>query len=233
MASKNNTEYTVRDYSAVDAQVLQIAERERVRTQKMKIANLGSLVILGLYIAGALAILILISGIAYRIAFPPDVEIVERTEIIEKVIEPQQIIIQTPVGSEAVNNSTENSSTSKFLGNDDLSINDNLSSNENNEIDKDRVIGSRSVTTFTSIQSNLKGFGPVVTGWEWSNIDADKPSNEYCYIDKYDGNDTLNYSVANKISGKIIKSKSTEFNSSGLSNFQVSELADKCRWFSN
>ena len=78
MASKKNTEYTVRDYSAVDAQVLQIAERERVRTQKMKIANLGSLVILGLYIAGALAILILISGIAYRIAFPPDVEIVER-----------------------------------------------------------------------------------------------------------------------------------------------------------
>ena len=33
-------EYTVRDFSAVDRQIEQIAERERVVTQKLRLANL-------------------------------------------------------------------------------------------------------------------------------------------------------------------------------------------------
>ena len=232
MASKE-IEYTVRDYSAVDAQIFQISERERIRTQRMKIANLGRLVILGLYIAGAIALLILISGIAYRIAFPPDVEIIERTEIIEKVIEPQKIIIQTPLGTETVNNSSENSLPSKFLGNDDLSSEVSVSSNLSTEKDENRVIGSRSVTTFTQIPSNLASFGEVTSGWNWSNIDANKPSDEYCYVTKISEAGLIRYELAIKENGQITKFNQGNIKNSGLSSSQISSLISKCRWFSN
>lgn len=232
MASKE-IEYTVRDYSAVDAQIFQISERERIRTQRMKIANLGRLVILGLYIAGAIALLILISGIAYRIAFPPDVEIIERTEIIEKIIEPQKIIIQTPLGTETVNNSSENSLPSKFLGNDDISNEVSSSSNSSTEKDENRVIGTRSVTTFTQIPSNLAGFGEVTSGWKWSNIDANKPSEEYCYVTKNSEAGPIMYDLANKINGQIIKFDQGNIKNSGLSSSQINSLNNKCRWFSN
>ena len=65
-------EYTVRDFSAVEAQIQQIADREKIVTQKLKIANYKQI---GLLAAGALVALgmfLVLAGIAYRIAFPPE-----------------------------------------------------------------------------------------------------------------------------------------------------------------
>ena len=232
MASKE-IGYTVRDYSAVDAQIFQISERERIRTQRMKIANLGRLVILGLYIAGAIALLILISGIAYRIAFPPDVEIIERTEIIEKVIEPQKIIIQTPNGSEQINTNNEATVPFKYFGNDQYSSNDNNSQNPNSVEDKDRVIGSRTVNTFTNVPSGINSYGDVMSGWEWPNINANEPSHQFCYIIKYSGNDQIKYDLAFIKNGQVIKQDKENINNSGLSSSQITSLIKKCVWFSN
>ena len=78
-------EYTVRDFSAVEAQIQQIADREKIVTQKLKIANYKQI---GLLAAGALVALgmfLVLAGIAYRIAFPPEKkEIIETTKIVEK-----------------------------------------------------------------------------------------------------------------------------------------------------
>lgn len=95
-------EYTVRDFSAVEAQIQQIADREKIVTQKLKIANYKQI---GLLAAGALVALgmfLVLAGIAYRIAFPPEKkEIIETTKIVEKIVQPPEtnIVIQTPPGT--------------------------------------------------------------------------------------------------------------------------------------
>ena len=48
------TEYTVRDYSAVDAQIKEIADREKIVTQKLKLENLKKFIFLGCVILLAL-----------------------------------------------------------------------------------------------------------------------------------------------------------------------------------
>ena len=80
-------EYTVRDYSAVDAQVAQIAERERILTNKLKLANVKQALILAAGGLLAVGVFLLLAGIAYRIAFPSKPEVIEKTEIVEKVID--------------------------------------------------------------------------------------------------------------------------------------------------
>ena len=95
------------------------------------------------------------------------------------------------------------------------------------------MLGTRSVTTFTQIPSNLAGFGEVTTGWIWSNIDANKPSKEYCYVTKFSEAGQIQYDLANKINGQIIKIDQENIKNSGLSSSQISSLNNKCRWFSN
>jgi len=92
-------EYTVRDYSAVDEQVKQIAERERVLTQKLKLANLRRLLILGVAALLAFGLFLILAAWAYRIAFPPEPTIIETVKVVEKVIQPPKIVIETPDGS--------------------------------------------------------------------------------------------------------------------------------------
>ena len=65
MAEKNKTdEYLVRDYSAVDKQIYEIAEREKVITNKMRQENLRKLAISSTIFAGALSAVIIATGIA-------------------------------------------------------------------------------------------------------------------------------------------------------------------------
>ena len=94
-------EYTVRDYSAVDRQVEQIAERERQYTEKLKIRNYRQMTILCVGALLAFGLFLVLTAIAYRIAFPPKIEVIETTKVIEKTVTPK-ITIETPVGS-AVN----------------------------------------------------------------------------------------------------------------------------------
>ena len=62
------TEYTARDYSAVDKQIEQIAQREQVVTQRLKLANFRRALVLA--IAGLLAfgLFLILAAWAYRIA---------------------------------------------------------------------------------------------------------------------------------------------------------------------
>ena len=95
-------EYTVRDFSAVDNQIEQIAERERVVTQKLRLANLFQLVKFAVIGLVALGVFFLLLGIAYRIAFPPEQKVVKTKEVLsskENNTAPQTIVIQTPSGS--------------------------------------------------------------------------------------------------------------------------------------
>jgi hypothetical protein len=95
-------EYTVRDFSAVDTQIEQIAERERVVTQKLRLANLFQLVKFAVIGLVTLGVFFLLLGIAYRIAFPPEQKVIETKEVLssnESNTAPQTIVIQTPTGS--------------------------------------------------------------------------------------------------------------------------------------
>lgn len=105
-------EYTVRDFSAVDRQIEQIAERERIITRKLKLANIRKGVILAAAALIAIGLFLVLVAWAYRIAFPPEQEIVETTKIIEKIVQPPKIVIQTPEGSQ-INRPSETANISR------------------------------------------------------------------------------------------------------------------------
>ena len=95
-------EYTVRDFSAVEKQIQQIADRENVVTQRLRIANYKQICLLGAASLVALGLFLVLAGIAYRIAFPPEkTEIIETTKVVEKIVQPPEtnIVIQAPAGS--------------------------------------------------------------------------------------------------------------------------------------
>jgi len=106
-------EYTVRDFSAVDEQVKQIAEREKVLTNKLRLANLRQALILCAIGLLAFGVFLLLAAWAYRIAFPPEQKIIETVKVVEKIVQPPKIIIQTPNGSlvSGASQTTENNTT--------------------------------------------------------------------------------------------------------------------------
>lgn len=248
MTKDKEIEYVVRDYSAVDAQVDEIARREKEKTRQLQISNLTKLVFLGLYILAGIALLILVCGIAYRIAFPPKIEVIEKTEIIEKVVEPQPIIIQTPPGTSTSSENTQNENA-KFFGENKNSnnststnsknqtstttISENETSSNSQKQQDNSVIGKRSVTTFTTVPSLIKNFGDVTTGWVWQDINSKRPENEYCYVLKYVGSDELRYQIATKDFGMVNKNSLSQVQNSGLTFNQLQNLISKCRWFPN
>ena len=63
-------EYTVRDYSAIDKQIDEIAKREGVLTNRLSIENIKKYALIGLLAVAGICALMLFAGIAYRIAFP-------------------------------------------------------------------------------------------------------------------------------------------------------------------
>ena len=231
MTKDKEIEYVVRDYSAVDAQVDEIARREKEKTRQLQISNLTKLVFLGLYILAGIALLILVCGIAYRIAFPPKIEVIEKTEIIEKVVEPQPIIIQTPSGT-STSLKTPSNTESKIFGNDDIAK--NIRASEEGKDEEKSVIGQRSVTTFTKIPSYIDGFASVTTGWTWNDINSKEPADEFCYVHKINSvGDTIRYDLAIKDNLNINKTNVNQIYSSGLTESQLETLISKCRWFTN
>ena len=246
-------EYTVRDYSAVDAQVAQIAERERILTNKLKLANVKQALILAAGGLLAVGVFLLLAGIAYRIAFPSKPEVIEKTEIVEKVIDPQEIIINIPAGSTAdQNQNAPKSSDSSIWGQTQTESGSSaqqptsrnlnpstpsksLSSPEQEIAKAKSVIGSRSVTTFTSVPSDKTGFDSVVTGWRWPNPDAQRPDRQYCYVEKISGVHTTSVTLAT-IEGGVGVPKSVYSSSSaaqgGLNSQQWKSLINRCRWWS-
>lgn len=247
------TEYTVRDYSAVDAQINEIADREKIVTQKLKLENLKKFIFLGCVILLALGCFIVLAAIAYRIAFPPNPDVIEKTEIIEKVIEPQKIIIQTPTGTITSNGqiSSGNSNITpsngqqlgKFFGeNPSSEANDNtlksetsneaLSANEQQEAPQNKGAGKRTVHTFTSVASNHPEFKVVTTGWRWVNVNDNQPASQYCYSErriagKKEVLDLANIETANgQLNELPYKS------SAGVAKSVWNDLINSCRWFS-
>ncbi len=246
-------EYTVRDYSAVDAQVAQIAERERILTNKLKLANVKQALILAAGGLLAVGVFLLLAGIAYRIAFPSKTEVIEKTEIVEKVIDPQEIIINIPAGSTANQNQnapklnngsiwgeskpgSDPTSPTSESNNEPAATFSGSKTTATKESEKaESVIGSRSVTTFTNVPSNTTGFNNVVTGWSWPNPDAQRPNRQYCYVEKLSGVHTTAVDLAT-VEGGIGSPKSlystTGANQGGLNRNQWNSLLNKCRWWS-
>ena len=74
-------EYTVRDFSAVDTQVAEMAKREKLLTWRLRIENLKRLGMPLIYFAAALAIVIIALGIFFWLIQK------ERVVEVDKVVE--------------------------------------------------------------------------------------------------------------------------------------------------
>lgn len=82
-------EYTVRDYSAIDKQIDEIAKREGVLTKRLSIENIKKYALIGLLFVAGVCALMLFAGISYRIAFPPD-----SPKIIKEVIKESKVPVE-------------------------------------------------------------------------------------------------------------------------------------------
>jgi len=117
LAEKNKTdEYLVRDYSAVDKQIYEIAEREKVITNKMRQENLRKLAISSTIFAGALSAVIIATGIAIWLIKDKKIE----EKIVEKIIEVPKIvevpkIIEVPNRNRNSNNVSNSNPNNKPL----------------------------------------------------------------------------------------------------------------------
>lgn len=244
-------EYTVRDFSAVDRQIEQIAERERVVTQKLRLANLFHIVKFAAISLIAAGVFFVLLGIAYRIAFPPEQKVIEKTEVIEGQASgagPQTIVIQTPTGS-VINPSKVNSGASRIPSKNVWGAETSAEPSTTKPDTKDIVtpedastkssdlsaIGKRSVTTFTTVASNIVGFGPVTTGWRWGDVDASTPKSQYCYVNKYKEkgiNETID--IADKSAVKDTPTDrytASNARAAGISKTQWENILRKCSWF--
>ena len=249
------SEYTVRDYSAVDEQVKQIAERERIVTQKLKLENVKRALFLACAALLAIAIFIFIAAIAYRIAFPPEPKIIEKVEIVEKVIEPQKIIIQTPTGSTAEKSNVvpaqKEQSLSKFFGKSGNGISNEVSGStgtsvvgnssgkkepSNSKVNENNAESStglkRTVHTFTTINARPHGFVHVVTGWRWGKVTDDEPEYQYCYAERRASGKRESFDLA-RIDEPGQEVFNIKYNSkSNVSRSTWGKLIESCRWFS-
>jgi len=156
---KQNAEYVVRDFSAVDQQVAEMAKRERGLTWKLRIDNLKRLGIPLILLACALAILILALGVFIWLV--QQERIVEVEKIVEvtrevPIISEKIKIVEVPVYIEVpkiLTNQTEISSKTEVqspLGNLSLPA-------------VERITGS------TDCVSSSSHNGKCVDTWEYEN----------------------------------------------------------------
>ena len=155
------TEYTVRDYSPVDRQIDEIARRERILTNRLRLENLKRLIFISLLAIGGICLLALAFAIAYRIAFPPEKKIVEKVIVKEKI----------------KGTSNSKAQSNKIFGSTD----NNADIKTQTKPEKRSRLISTQVTTFKTSPSPLTGFKSVTTGWNWKTPKSDKPYNEFCY----------------------------------------------------
>ena len=87
------SEYIVRDYSAVDRQIDEIARRERILTNRLNLENLKRFILIGLMVIGGICLLVLALAIAYRIAFPPEKKVLENPLPVEVTVKNEPIIV--------------------------------------------------------------------------------------------------------------------------------------------
>ena len=229
-------EYTVRDYSAVDKQIDEIARRERILTNRLNIENLKKFILIGLIVVGGICILLLSLALAYRIAFPPEKKVLENPLPVEITIKNEPIVIKEEsikiVRSDAPSNKIfgikEKNKTVKAINEDSTS---NSKVIYKDQIKKQSRLDNTSVVTFLNKDSFLTGFRDVTTGWNWKTPNSDKPYKQYCYIMNLD---RVQIDLAT-INGGTKKSlyNSNKANKYNLSKNQWNSLENKCQWFSN
>ena len=227
------SEYIVRDYSAIDRQVDEIARRERILTNRLNLENLKRFVLIGLMVIGGICLLFLALAIAYRIAFPPEKKVLENPLPVEITVKNEPIILKEK-SNDTVN---QNVPSNKIFG--IPNTNSNTTNNTNtetkniiqNEEKKKSKLDNTTVVTFKKQSSNLTGFKDVTTGWRWQNPNADKPFSEYCYVTNI--NNVL-IDLANK-NNDIKKSLYDYYiaNRYNLTKKQWNNLERKCQWYSN
>lgn len=134
LAKNEPDEYTIRDYSAIDRQINEIANRESVLTNKLKQDNLRKLAITSVIFAGALSAIIIASGIAIWLVKDQKIVEVVKEKIVEVTKEPK-IIIEPHHHNHSQNSSSNNISNL----NPNAKIIDNSNNNQLNKEINDRL----------------------------------------------------------------------------------------------
>lgn len=224
------SEYTVRDYSAVDRQIDEMARRERILTNRLNLENLKKFILISLMVLGGVCLLLLTLALAYRIAFPPEKKVLENPLPVEVTIKNEPLVIKE--NSTEITNKKAPSSKIFGIPENNTKQSENIFQNKNKVEDKAKSkLENTSVVTFKRNRSSLTGFKEVTSGWRWKNPDANRPFSEYCYV-------TSVNNVMIDLAKKENNTKKTLYNyyvanKNNLTKNQWNNLEKKCQWYSN
>ena len=232
------SEYTVRDYSAMDRQIDEIARRERILTNRLNLENLKRFALIGLMVLGGVCLLILALAVAYRIAFPPDKKILENPIPLEVTVKNEPIIIEKK-NTKIIENKTPSNKIFGLREKENKVTEESNSKNTSKTILEDKSkkptkLDNTSVVTFKTETININGLRTVTTGWNWKNPNANEPYKQYCYtmnaVDKVQVD--LAVIATNTNSKKSLYNVSTA-KKNNLSKAQWNNLEQKCQWYIN
>lgn len=231
------SEYTVRDYSAMDRQIDEIARRERILTNRLNLENLKRFALIGLMVLGGVCLLILALAVAYRIAFPPDKKILENPIPLEVTVKNEPIIIEKK-NTKIIENKTPSNKIFGLREKENKVTKESNSKNTSKTILEDKSkkpskLDNTSVVTFKTETTNINGLRTVTTGWNWKNPSANEPYKQYCYTSNID-NVQVDLAVieTNTNSKKSLYNVRTA-NKNNLSKAQWDNLEQKCQWYIN
>ena len=231
------SEYTVRDYSAMDRQIDEIARRERILTNRLNLGNLKRFALIGLMVVGGICLLILAIAIAYRIAFPPQKTVLENPIPLEVIVKNEPIIIEKE-NTKIIQNKTPSNKMFGLKEKGNKVTDQNISNYTSKTILEDKSkkpskLDNTSVVTFKTETTNINGWRTVTTGWNWKNPSSNEPYKQYCYTSNVDNvRVDLAVTETNTNSKKSLYNVYTA-NKNNLSKVQWNSLEQKCQWYFN
>jgi hypothetical protein len=227
---ENLSEYTVRDYSAIDQQIMEIARRESALTNRIRIDNFRRIAWVLIMVAGALALIIISIGIAMRLMEPAPIMAFNEPQKIDITVKNEPLTVQVEGRERAVDDINTPPPAEMFKPpesgySDDAKL-------ESQKTSKPPLIG---ITKFINVESGLVEYGDVVSGWNYEDSNTAVPHREYCYVMKRSDSsisEQINLAIKNQNEKPEDLFDISTVQETGLSKSQWAALLRKCQWFS-
>ena len=218
--SDDTPEYVAHNFSAVDAQILEIAKREKARTFAYQLESVRLIFLYGLAAILMAVIVLLAISWSYRILNEPYVnEVVKvvKPEIIEKEV---LRVVEVP----------ENKISSSSFPSTVVESSDDFGG----DVTRSTMVTNYNIfRTVETPEFEKYGISEVTTGWTYSSSEQNFPETQYCYALKYDKGSTIpsRLSLADRSDGVIVSDLTKKVaNEANVSITVLENLLSYCSW---
>ena len=226
--------YTSHNFDAMDAQILQMAEREKAVTRSQVLRNnLASVKLIGLFLL-ALGLFAILLALAYKIAFPKEKVIHERIKINDSINNGESSYIineKNNLQNRLIEKEKEIitlTNTLQEYKENNLTLEEKVKNQINNDSSDPQEIKTN-VTSFLFTRSDTEGYRNVVTGWEYENSTDKIPKEIFCYYEQMNNGVMTQINAGYQYPGEI--PILYDWDKSGLITKKLFyALSKKCSW---